>query len=359
MPEIYCDEAGNSGQNLLDAQQPVFVLASTDMNREEATELLRHVRSRQGAEPKFKTLKKTSDGVHKIRQFFADPRLDGKRIVMNIFHKRFMIVTKMVDLIAETLFHQIGEDLYKRGANIAMANMLYYCMPPFCGRKATDRFLQSFVDLLRLRTERSVKNYYAAGRAMVKGSKNKEFRRDLYVFTEPRLFAEWYPGIGTDPLDPAIPALFQHIAIWGMRKTDRFRVVHDRSKPILASQPQFQRMMAIGDEPATMVGYDRRQYKFPLQAQSLEQADSHEFPQLQVADICAGGLAHVLKCREMGAYDQLAEVIEGRCREFVVDAVAPTTSVSPEELGTDSEVGTNPVDPVVELLKRRRSNSRT
>jgi len=37
--EVYCDEAGNSGENLLDADQPAFVLASTDFGRSEPNDL--------------------------------------------------------------------------------------------------------------------------------------------------------------------------------------------------------------------------------------------------------------------------------------------------------------------------------
>ncbi len=355
MSEIYCDEAGNSGENLLDPRQPAFVLASTDLGYSEAKDLLGKVRSRQGGEPKFKTLKRTPDGVRRLSELFTDPRLNSDRVAISVFHKRFMIVTKMVDLIAETVIHNIGEDLYRRGANIAMSNMLYLCMPPFCGAHITDRFLRSFVELIRHRSGKHVGEFYAAGQAMLAASKNEDFKRDLFPFTEPRLFSQWFEGIGPHALDPAIPALFQHIATWGLRKPDRFRVIHDRSKPVLASQQQFEDMMALGDEPSALVGYDRRKFRFPLQAISLEQGDSLDHPQLQIADICAGGIAHFLKCRDAGVFDNLAAVVHKQCVGWVIDAVMPTTDISPEELGTDSEGGINPVDPVVDQLRRRKS----
>jgi hypothetical protein len=75
MTTIYCDEAGNSGANLLDPEQPCFVLASNDFSREEAESLLDHVRSAQGAEPKFTSLKKSGAGIAKLIRFLADPRL--------------------------------------------------------------------------------------------------------------------------------------------------------------------------------------------------------------------------------------------------------------------------------------------
>jgi hypothetical protein len=53
---IYCDEAGNTGANLLDPDQPFFLLASNDFSSSEADALLEHVRSGQGGEPKFSVL---------------------------------------------------------------------------------------------------------------------------------------------------------------------------------------------------------------------------------------------------------------------------------------------------------------
>jgi hypothetical protein len=354
MGDIYCDEAGNSGENLLDPEQPTFALASTDLRRQEAVELLASVRSAQGGEPKFKTLKKTPDGVRRLTGLLTDPRMNKARIALTVFHKRYMVVTKLVDLIAESVYDSIGEDLYKRGANIAMSNMLYYCMPAFCGVENTDRFLASFVSLMRFRRNEHVREFYAAGDAMLKASTDEQFRDSLFPFTDPRLFSTWFEGIGPLALDPAIPALFQHIAVWGVRKPDRFKVVHDNSKPILASQRQFEEMMAQSNEISMMVGYDRRKFNFPLQATALEQADSRDHPQLQIADICAGAMAHFVKCRETGQLDELASIVRDHCLEWAIDAIMPTTDVSPQELGTDSDDGANPIESLVERVGPRR-----
>lgn len=359
MPTIYCDEAGNSGANLLDRDQPFFVLASNDFSRDEAVALLEHVKSPQGAEPKFTALKKSGAGVAKLIRFLSDPRLNENRVVADVFDKRFMIVTKMVDLIAETLVHRIGGDLYERGANIAMSNMLHYCMPVFCREENTDRFLQSFVELVRQREEAQISAFYDAGKAMVEASTNEKFKEDLMYFTEPRLFSLWFSEeITPQALDPAIPALFGHIATWGARKDERFEVVHDSSKPILASQATFTNMMALSHEESVLVGYDRRKFRFPLRATSLSQADSREHPQLQVADLCAGLINHFNKCNLVGELDDLAIATrELRRLDWVFDAVIPTTDVTPEALGTEEVGGINPVDGVIDYLLQRTTRT--
>lgn len=351
MSIIYCDESGNSGEKLVDKEQPFFVLASNDFGRAEASALLEHLRSHQGGEPKFKNLKKTADGIKRLTRLYADPSLNKGRIVIDVYHKRFMVVTKLVDLIAETLLHEQGEDLYLRGGNIAMSNMLYYCMPVFCGEVPTEQFLTSFVVLMRTRTHESAAAFFDAGKEMLFACGDEKFKELLWPFTEPRLFNNWFEGINQMALEPAIPALFQHINEWGKRKKDRFRVIHDGSKPVLASQEIFENMMAMSDEASALVGYDRRKFSFPLRALTLEQGNSLEYPQIQIADLCAGAINHFLKCKEAGEIDELAAMIRDLCCvNWEITGLFPSTAVTPEELGTDAVDGINPIDPVVDRL---------
>lgn len=354
MATVYCDEAGNTGPNLLDRDQPFFVLASNDFSIDEAEQLLEHVRLPHGSEPKFTTLKRSKVGVSRLIRFLSDPRLSKDRVVVDVFHKRFMVVTKMVDLIVETLIHQIGGDLYEQGTNIAMSNMLHCCMPPLCGEENTSRFLHSFVELIRRQGDEDIAAFYEAGRAMLEACKSEKFKKSLLYFTDPSLLPRWFgEEIDAYSLDPAIPALFGHIAIWGARKQDRFGVVHDDSKPILASQVVFESMMAASHQESAWVGYDRRKFRFPLRADSLRQADSTKHPQLQVADLCAGIINHLSKCQMANDFDELADATRALGRiEWVFDCVVPTTDVTPDALGTSELGGTNPIDPIVDHLSR-------
>lgn len=354
MTSIYCDESGNSGEALTDFLQPYFVLASNDYSKAEAEELLRHVHSPQAKEAKFINLKKSSNGIRKLAKFLADPRLNETRVLVNIYHKRFMIITKMVDLIIENLLNDIGYDLYKDGQNIAMANMLYYCMPVFCGIENTDRLLSRFVDLMnkKIPIEVSAAAFYEAGAAMLNSCTNEEFKEDLRFITDPELFELWFPHIGNAPLEPAIPALFEHIAIWGKRKSDRFNVIHDDSKPILASQKDFMSMMAKGEEISRSIGYDRRKFLFPLRATSLEHGNSIQHPQIQISDICSGAINYYYKCLDRGELDDLAHLIKDTgCLRLVTNGIYPTPHVTPEDLGTSSDPGNNHIDFIVDFLK--------
>lgn len=357
MTTIYCDEAGNTGANLLDPDQPFFVLASNDLSVDEANDLLEHVRSGQGGEPKFTTLKRRPEGVDRLIRLLADPRLNDNRVRVEVFHKRYMVVTKMVDLVAETLIHDVGGNLYERGGNLAMSNFLYYCMPAFCGEGPTNALLQAFLDLVRHGREHKGR-FYEAGAELLNVSESEAFKRDLVFFTEPSLFEDWYLDFNWSALDPAIPALFHQIMEWGIRKTDRFHVLHDHSKPILASRETFELMMAGPGEESSIFGTDRRKITFPLRALSLNQGDSTLHPQLQVADLCAGVINHHYKCELAEHPDELSRAVEDLgCLRWGDNFVLPQLHVTPEELGTTETDGSSCVEAMVRYLDAKRARS--
>lgn len=354
MATIYFDEAGNTGANLLDPEQPVFVLASNDFSDEEANSLLEHVRSGQGNEAKFSNLRRRPEGVARIIRLLADPRMNRDRIRVCVFHKRYMVVTKMVDLIAENVIRHIGGDLYERGANIAMANYLYYCMPAFCDEPTTDGLLQRFVELIRHGSSDLKDAFYRAGEDLLRACSNDAFKDDLIYFTQPELFHIWYHDFDWSDLDPAIPALFYLVVDWGRRKSDRFHILHDRSKPILATQQTFESMMAGLGEESRVIGTDRRTITFPLRALTLSQGDSTQHPQLQLADICAGAVNHFYKLHIKDQTDDLAEAVESLgCLDWGSNFVLPQPEVTPEALGTASIDGTNSVDVIAEYIDTR------
>jgi hypothetical protein len=346
---IYCDENGNTGERLLDAEQPFFVLASNDYSKGEAEELVRGLLSQGAAEAKFKTLKKTPSGRARLAQLLVDPRFNAARIAAFVIDKRFMVFTKLVDIVMETLLHEArGVDLYKSGANLATANMMHYVVPAFCGQSTTIEMLEAFVQLVRRRAPKDIDRYVAAGLALVEACSDREMKDFLRPFFSRQLLPRWLPSQPENALDPAIPSLFKLIDTWGRRKLDRFTVVHDRSKPIIASEELFKRMMAEANEGSRLIGYDRRKFLFPLLADGLLHEDSALFPQLQLADVCAGALSHYLRCKREGIKDEICEVMDATdALSWVVDAMCPSPAVTPQDLGTEDESGTNPLDPFV------------
>lgn len=111
IPLIAFDESGNSGGNLLDSEQPVFVLASVHLADDAAKEVV----GRDAKELKFARLRRSAQGRKRILDILNSPALGAERVLVSGIHKHFMIITKMVDLLVEPLMHTTGFDLYNRG----------------------------------------------------------------------------------------------------------------------------------------------------------------------------------------------------------------------------------------------------
>lgn len=117
------DESGNTGADLLNQDQPVFSLASTSISSDLAHHLLGITRTAQTREVKFVRLKKTATGRRRIVELLSAPELNGDNVRTTFFHKRFMVFTKIVYILIETVAHEDDIDLYKDGANIAMSHL--------------------------------------------------------------------------------------------------------------------------------------------------------------------------------------------------------------------------------------------
>ena len=92
-----------------------------------------------------------------------------------------------------------------------------------------------------------------------------------------------------DALDPALPCLVEQIAWWS-DKIGRFELIHDRTDAI---NRYVDRILALSDpamEPHTQMVGDR-EVSYPLKAQEIRLARSHDSPAVQLADLLAGACA--------------------------------------------------------------------
>lgn len=343
--KIYLDEAGNTGADLLDDNQPVFVLSSNDFTEEESSLLIDCVKSNQGAEVKFRTLKKSDSGKKRLLKFFEQPSINKKRVKTSIYHKGFMALTKVVDIIVENVAIDCGIDLYEKGANIAMSNMHYYCLPILCGQDKFTTFLKTFIVMLRQKDNLSIKNFYKASNELYDSCSDKEYASLLIpILISDRTINEILEGNNYLSLDPAIPSLFDHCISWGEQLKEEFIVVHDSSKPIRAQLDLFNKLMEK-DISYTEIGYDRRKFTVPLRSNEIAFGDSKSHSQIQIADLIASASAYIANASITGEEDDFAKsLISCGLEKLIISSIWPTTDVTPEELGTAEKGGINAVN---------------
>ena len=274
-----------------------------------------------------------------------------------LFHKKYMVVTKVVDLLVENLAHADGIDLYRDGANIAMSNLFYFCMPTFCGEGRTTTLLRRFVEMFRSRTQRNIRKFYVAARAMYEHSTDREFVASLApILASERMIDFILANNDRNSLDPAIPAFVEHCSLWGDRFGSEYDLIHDDSKPIFQEKETLEIFMSP-EEVIQELGYDRRTFSFPLRASGIRFASSNEDPRLQVADIlasatCYWAAGHVGPLSHVEFWNGLSEADLPR---FVRNVIWPSPDVSPRDLGTEFTGGTNPVDGMTAFLVKHKN----
>jgi hypothetical protein len=243
---VVFDESGNTGADLIDRDQPSFVLSSCDFSHDESQALLNIVLTPQTREPKLSRIKKSNSGQKRIVKFISSDLINKHRVKVFYFHKEYMALTKVVDLLIENVAHSTGFDLYKDGVNIAMSNMLHYCMSAFCGNELKREMLSAFIIMFREKNPESIGKFYSLNERMIKVSDRHDFFSSLApIRMSAEIIHEILRGNDVTALDPAIPGFFSLCSEWGKQYSTEFKILHDHSKPISKEQPNLECFMMV------------------------------------------------------------------------------------------------------------------
>lgn len=357
IPEVAFDEAGNTGANLLDSAQPCFALASVHLSDQEASTILEPVMGRGASEAHFAALKRRQAGRQGILKVLASPLLTEKRAKIELTHKPYMVVTKLVDLLLEELFYREGINLSEKGGNIALANVLYYCIPVFCGKTQFLRLQQSFVDMVRSKSLSAISDFYAAVKEVGRKCRDSQLIPILYLLAATRgIVRNQLDRCSHTELDPATTSLLHLSGIWSDQFAQPFSIIHDRSKSIDFDKDLIEALMDPSG-PNIRVGMDRRVAPLFIKATGVSLVDSQDSKQIQVADILAGATSYLFGGIAQGpAGREFYQDLKESFRHDLISmsgSIWPTPEVTPAALGTDIDFKGEDVGRIgEEVLKR-------
>ncbi|MEU7415126.1 DUF3800 domain-containing protein [Streptomyces antibioticus] len=325
-PAVYVDESANSGQNLLDPAQPVFTLAGVQLPDELAAHIVDELRTQLPpnlAEPKYTSLAKSSRGRKALAHAFG--QLPEGSVRTYVVNKRFMIMTKLVDLLVEPLAHADGVNLYEGKESLGLADMLHTCGPVFGDPMAYDRLLQSFVHWIRQKA--TTDDLFAAVASFKTTVQHDDFVEWVELLEHCRgvadeTAADVAAGRLKDALDPAVPSLYTLTIAFGSSLGRHFRLVHDDSK-VISHNAALLRTIHMFPDPA-------RPGKFNQQMPALEIqfADSTTHPQLQVADWAAGATRQWAQHLAGAGGDQFSRDLEAAARPWLVGGIWPPSATT-------------------------------
>ncbi|CAM5568785.1 DUF3800 domain-containing protein [Streptomyces aurantiogriseus] len=320
-PTVYADESSSTGENLLDPDQPVFCAAAVHLDdslaQQTVEDVKAHLPSTHG-EPKYTALSQTGTGRDALIAAFDT--LVGESILAFIANKRFMVVTKMVDVLVEELAHETGFNLYDGDAALGLANLYHLSGPVLGDPGAYDRMLQTFVDAVRRRSRASAADLFAAistYRATTKPPLTKWV--ELLECTRAQgddIIRRIASGEMRDVLDPAIPCLAVVCGEMG-KIVGEFALVHDESNAVARGSVFLQYLHWLPDPARPGLMMER------LPVTSVAFSDSTAAPQLQIADWAAGAVRQWATSLVTTKRDPFAERLEPFVKRWTAGGIWP------------------------------------
>ena len=337
MLTYYVDETGFTGEDLLAPNQPLFAQSTNNFTSDEAQAIIGATFGGVNAkELKHSRLVRNPRHRDRIIELVRIVASDPTRAGTWISHKEFALVTLIVDWWMEPLANSYGLNLYKDGANIGMANMLFVCLEGFWSKTFRRNLLLHFQRMFRSRTQER----FAECKRLVLKEKNKvdsdraEILRYFWL-SFPMLGLPHIRDLPKRVLDLALPGLMFIGHKWRERDEGPWEVVHDQSSN-MAKQRWLWDALTSPDVPAAQFHNPGGVAIFPMNVSATRFGDSTEEKQLQICDILAGATSAYLRSlgvqSEKGRYsDRLSEA---GIEKLIMGGLWPSTEVTPEALGT-------------------------
>ena len=289
------DEAGNTGPDLLNPDQPLYVLASVRLTDEEAACVLESPQR----ERHFAKDRTSRAGRDRIVRSLTSPLLTKDTVRYTVIHKDFCTTAKMIDLLVEPVLKAAGIDIYAEGMHLGAANLLHLALSTF-DPHAFREMQSAFVGMCRQRTQAEVERFYVSADTFNEAVRSalreddplmgsillsRPFAADLFIGPRPDR------GAPSD-LDPAVTCVIALLHDWASAFAP-VTVEHDESKEVKRSLEVVQRLWRAGADEITLTLWNGEQLTYPLPVVDFDFASSSASPRVQVADLVASGAALV------------------------------------------------------------------
>jgi len=344
-PTIAFDEAGNTGQNLLDKKQPIFSLASVNYSIEEVTELC-NIFKTNGDELHFVKLKKYAKNRKQFIDFCNHDLISFSKIKYSVNVKSYATIAFMVDLLIEPVYYDYGIDMYQRGMNIAMSNLIYMYSFSIWDSKLINELKNSFVNMIRYKKEEDVFKFYTILENLYFSIKEEDERAVLSPMLESRnQIKEILENLYKYSIDLTYPS-FSVLCDWWYRELNqKFDVIHDESKQIRYWKNLIEFTSNSKYMEEREVGFGSRKSIYPLKVNSLVFDDSKKNKNIQIADLVASSVAFLLsELVNKKQSDFSKKLMNTKLFNLKHHSIIPTKKFTPKDLDMEDESGENPLD---------------
>ena len=355
---IYFDESGYTGYDLLNSDQPIFSIASSDVDDDEAHAILRDsFPNYQGAEFKFSRLWSRPRRRQRLVAFSEHlARVADRTFVYNC-DKKFTALTKTVDTLSEPLAHDAGYDFYAGGFNRGYVNMFHYALRKFGEPELYDAIIGSYDRFSRSPNEETLSQLQWRLRLMA-NSCPSTLEPFIKMLADGAEHYHEYQNIGLQlrSNDIQLSCVLSSICFWRIRTDDDLEVIHDDSSNFFRQIGDWERITSPEVLPIIVTTGDGREVEFPLRVVDTLPGNSADSRALQLCDMIAGLSARLLHNHQVSIDSGLRrEIIEAGFGKLTCDGIRPDTNFID---GTPSELdGPDTIDQFNAAVAQHRSQS--
>ena len=350
IPKVYFDEAGNTGSNITNNDQPYFVLSSVCFSDAELEQIQADLAFDR--ELHFKKIKKMWQGQEMIGHFLTHPLFDENHVTYQIVDKTFAIYAFMVDLLIEPFFKfRLNEDLYKKRYNVIMANCLYTFAEKASEKDDTIKaYVQDlkndFEAMMRQQTQNAIDDFYETVNILC--SMTAGGFQDILSWMLPS--QDMLDMVLTEDkkycLDITLSSLLVLTDHWHKKYNLKIDVVTDNSKQLSDNRELINQLLGIKGYQS--IGYDTRKATFPPQINSISFVDSKTTYGVQIADLVASMVAFAYT-RAKGLETFQQEIRDSKVFQIPCYPLMPA-SVGYLKQEVDTSNDSDPLDFIVEKL---------
>lgn len=285
---VSCDEAGFTGNRLLDSQQTHFAYASVTVSNEEAAAIVKSLRQThrlQGRELKALNLLKHDRGRNAIQHLFD--QING-RCLVTVYDKRFCLATKLFEYIYEPVLQENNAVFYRNNMHRFVATYLY--MQMLASGAGVGTLVSEFENFMRSLDPADAPSVFGYDGEEQFDLLLKPIISFAHGFNV--VIARETRNLGTTGqhakwvVELSISALASHLRHWG-EIFPLLEVVCDDSKP-LRDQTDALDVMINRPQISYFSGFGTRRPITWNMSRSIAFASSRESAAIQLADVVAG-----------------------------------------------------------------------
>jgi hypothetical protein len=302
MKNVYIDESGYTGADLLNEDQPFQAAAAISISEEEAKAVIdKFFPNKKMLELKYKNLAKQTKNWENLL-LLQKELLQSFDCVTYICDKKFVLILQFIDYAVEPFYYDRGTNLYKDGVNYALASLVYYTGETMLGEKNFNDILRLFQHAMKSKTDIAVYGLIEK----IKNTKWEELSEcfgPLALATPSCIEAIQTKGVSTDAALIVLLALINKLET--IFKND-YHIYHDRSKNLEQYNKILNKMIDHEDNIEFKIS-GIASVKFPLSLKSVTQVDSKDFFGVQLADVLVGGIIDASKAitkKKINEYNQ-------------------------------------------------------